>query len=271
MSDLLTYAYAVARAADGLDEAATALDGVAGAPVRLLPSAHDDTLLLVTGQVPAEDFREDALARHLEDLDWLETVARAHHQVIETLGARTTVLPLRLATVYLDDARARDVLDEGRELFASRLDRLVGHVEWGVKIYADPASAAPEPDAGSAAELTPGRSYLRGRRRQQTHRDSVHRAAQQAAAAVEETGRRYAVERARHRVQQGALAGGAGENVVNDAYLVAGEDSEAFRAEAGRAAEGLPGVRVEVTGPWVPYSFATPATGHEGAPTGAAP
>ncbi|MEW2131870.1 GvpL/GvpF family gas vesicle protein [Streptomyces sp. NPDC005435] len=270
MSDLLTYAYAVARAADGLDETAAALDGVAGAPVRLLTCAHDDTLRLVTGRVPAEDFREDALARHLEDLDWLEAVARAHHRVIETLGARTTVLPLRLATVYLDDARARDVLDEGRELFASRLGLLAGHVEWGVKVYADPASAAPEPEDGQAAELSPGRSYLRGRRRQQTHRDSVHRAAHQAAAAVETAGRRYAVERARHRVQQGALAGGAGENVVNDAYLVAREDSEEFRAEAGRAAEGLPGVRVEVTGPWVPYSFAMPA-GHEDASAGAVP
>ncbi|MEI5010983.1 GvpL/GvpF family gas vesicle protein [Streptomyces sp. PmtA] len=34
--------------------------------------------------------------------------------------------------------------------------------------------------------------------------------------------------------------------------------AEAFRDEVSRAADDLDGVRVELTGPWAPYSFATP-------------
>ncbi|MEW2086789.1 GvpL/GvpF family gas vesicle protein [Streptomyces sp. NPDC005283] len=271
MSDLVTYAYAVARNTAGLEETSAALVGVAEAPVHLVADAHDDELVLVVSPVPAPDFQEDALKRHLEDLDWLEAIARAHHGVIEALATRTTVLPLRLATVYLDDNRARDVLEGGRAAFVERLARLAEHVEWGVKIYVDPSMAPAAPDNAPAAGVTPGRAYLRNRREQQSVRDSVYSAAQQAAERVEAAGHRHAAGRARHRIQQGALAGASGENVLNDAYLIPRDHSEEFRADAAHAADGLPGVRVDVTGPWAPYSFAMPDVGSPDAAEDASP
>ncbi|MGW7360745.1 GvpL/GvpF family gas vesicle protein [Streptomyces sp. NPDC054802] len=272
----VTYVYAVARDGDALREPVTGLAGVAGAPVRLVPGTGDGAPAFVASSVRAEDFDEAALRRHLEDLEWLETVARAHHAVIEALGAATTVLPLRLATVYLDDDRARAALDEGRAAFEQLLSRLEGHVEWGVKIYvesSDEAVPPPPPDPAASPGVGPGRSYLRNRRAQHSVRESAHRAARTAAERVEAAGRALASDRARHRVQQGELAGAAGargENVVNDAYLLSEDRSDAFRAEVARAADDLPGVRVDITGPWVPYSFTTPPeTAHaEGAEGG---
>ncbi|MFD5813323.1 GvpL/GvpF family gas vesicle protein [Streptomyces sp. NPDC127038] len=291
-SEHVTYAYAVARAHPDLAPSLTALAGVAGAPVRLLTAGGDEDgggdIVLVVSQVAAADFREEGLRRHLEDLDWLEAVARAHHAVVEEVAARTPALPLRLATVYVDDGSARDMLRSAVRLFAERLDLLAGQVEWGVKIYVeapeptaptaprpaptgpgsapDPDSAtepeaATDPDAAPAAGLSPGRAYLSARRRQRGDRDAVHRAAREAAERVGDVARAYATDRAAHRPQQGVLAGDAGENVFNDAFLVPRERSDAFRAEAARAGHGLTGVRVEVTGPWVPYSFAMPQDG----------
>jgi FAD/FMN-containing dehydrogenase len=271
MSDLLTYAYAVVRNAEGLQEATAPLRGVADTPVSLVTDAGDDQLGLVVSHVPAQDFQEDALKQRLEDLEWLETVARAHHSVIEDLVERTTVLPLRLATVYLDDNRAREVLEAGRTMFAERLARLSEHVEWGVKIYVEPSAALAVP-AVPAADLPPGRAYLRSRRQQQSVRDTVYQAAQKAAERMETTGRKYASDRARHRVQQGFLAdGAAGENVVNDAYLVPLKRCDEFLADVTHAADGLDGVRVEATGPWAPYSFAMPLGESGGAAEGAPP
>ncbi|TXS52880.1 GvpL/GvpF family gas vesicle protein [Streptomyces sp. t39] len=257
MSERVVYAYAVLRAADGTEAVADTLRGVAGAPVRLAAGSREPAVLLAVSDVPADDFREEALRRRLEELEWLETVARAHHAVVEALTAVTTVLPLRLATVYVDDGSARTALDEGAPAFAERLALLAGHREWGVKVYADPAAAAPPP-APVEDGLSPGRSYLRRRREQRSGREEVYQDARTAAGRAEETALRYATGRARHRVQQGSLAGGAGENVLNDAYLVPDGRGEAFRADVESAAEGLTGVRVEVTGPWAPYSFAVP-------------
>lgn len=257
----VTYVYAVARDTAGLSEAAAALSGVAGAPVRLLPGRAGDGIVFVASPVSARDFGAEALRQHLEDLEWLEAVARAHHEVIEALAASTTVLPLRLATVYLDDDRAGEVLDSDGASFVRLLERLEGHVEWGVKIYVEtPARAAPAPAPSGSGEPGSGRAYLRGLRSQRTVRDSAHRSAGIAAERVVAAGRRLAAERAQHRVQQGELAGSRGENVVNDAYLLEHARADAFREEVEHAADDLPGVRIEVTGPWVPYSFSAPAS-----------
>lgn len=158
MNATVSYAYAVARDADGsLEEALSGLPGVAEATVHLVRVEHSDDVVVAVSPVPERDFQEAALRAHLEDLDWLESVARAHHRVIEALAARTAVLPLRLATVYLDDERVRLMLRARREAFADRLTDLAAQVEWGVKIYVEAAAeaegpAGPPTDAG----LTPG-------------------------------------------------------------------------------------------------------------------
>lgn len=271
MSEAVTYAYAVLRDEEGLAVALQGVEGVTGAPVHLVSTSPASELAAAVSPVPAADFQESALRRHLEDLDWLEEVARAHHTVIEALAAHTTVLPLRLATVYLDDERVRTMLREDAEGFSYALRRLAGHLEWGVKIYVEPQPDERQPNdtraadaagpAGAAAPadaLGPGRAYLRARRVQRHSRDESYEAARQAAERVEAIGRAMAADHATHRVQQGELAGGPGENVVNDAYLLAQETAEDFRTQVLDAAQGLSGVRIDVTGPWAPYSFAAP-------------
>ncbi|WP_328427531.1 GvpL/GvpF family gas vesicle protein [Streptomyces sp. NBC_00443] len=263
----LSYAYAVIRspgaAAQATHEQLADLRGVAGAPVTLVRSG---ALAAAVSEVPGEEFSESALKSRLEDLDWLESTARAHHLVIETLAARVTVLPLRLATVYLDESRVERMLSERQQPFAELLDRFDAHVEWGVKVYAEvpPASEPATPSAApgsSTADGAPGRAYLRTRRQHRQAHEDTRRAAEEAVRRTEERARGLAVERSRHRPQQGTLADARGENLANDAYLVPRDLAAEFRERMLHAADDLPGVRVEVTGPWAPYSFATPAEG----------
>ncbi|MFD9129791.1 GvpL/GvpF family gas vesicle protein [Kitasatospora sp. NPDC059571] len=257
----LAYTYAVARWTSGLEQAVGAITGVAGCRVHLVRATNEQSLVAAVSSVPSDDFDEVALRRHLEELPWLEEVARAHHGVIEAIASHTTVLPLRLATVHLDDGRVRSVLDARQNAFLDRLAELAGLLEWGVKLYVDVAAVPPPPPA---KDLGPGRAYLRHRRAEQDLRQDSYQAAGTAAERIDATARLHAVDRVRHRVQQGELAPGPGTNIVNDAYLVPVEHAAAFRAEALQAADGLPGVRIDVTGPWAPYSFAMPPEGEEG-------
>lgn len=249
MSGRPSYVYAVVPApAEAAPPAPAGLRGVAGAPVTFV---HAGAVTAAVSEVSGEEFSEEALKRRLEDLDWLAETARAHHFVVDTLATRTTVLPLRLATVYRDEARVAEVLSERQEVFTTLLDRLAGHVEWGVKVYAEAA-----PAAASSPEPESGRAYLRQRRQQYHTREEVWRSAEAVVRRTEEEARALAVDRARHRPQSGDLAESPGENVANDAYLVPLRLAEEFRDRMLHAADGLPGVRVEVTGPWAPYSFA---------------
>ncbi|MEV0533588.1 GvpL/GvpF family gas vesicle protein [Kitasatospora sp. NPDC050463] len=261
----LAYAYAVAQDAPGLRSALDGLTGVLREPVHLVRPTRGGDPVAAVSPVPAEDFDQAALAAHLEDLPWLEALARSHHGVIEAIARCTTVLPLRLATVYLDDDRVRSVLDDGQGAFLDQLSRLAEHVEWGVKLYVE-APAASQAAPSRAPDLSPGRAYLHRRRAEQESQHDAFRAAEEAAERIGAAAREHGAGRARHRVQQGELALEPGVNVMNDAYLVPLDHAEAFRADVLNSTDGLTGVRVVVTGPWAPYSFAAPGPAGETAP-----
>ncbi|MFC9294027.1 GvpL/GvpF family gas vesicle protein [Streptomyces sp. NPDC057011] len=264
--DRLTYVYAVTRPTDALGEALAGLRGIGEAPVRLLtpggaaPAGVSFPLAFVVGDVLEREFNETALKDHFEDLRWLEYVARTHHDVVQAVAAHASVLPLRMATVYQDDHRARQALGDQHATFSRRLDQLRDHTEYGVKIYLDPATAGsrpPDAPAAPPAPTSPGKAYLQARRAQHDAREAVHHQARQAAEIIEAVAARHATLRVRHAPQRGALTGPQ-ENVLNDAYLVPDEQAGEFRAAIADAARGFPDLRIEVTGPWAPYSFATP-------------
>lgn len=282
---LLSYAYAVGREGAGLEIAMGPATGMAGAPLRTVVAGG---LTAVVCTVPEAEFSEAGLKARLENLDELEVLARSHHSVVEALARETTVLPLRLATVYLDDERVAGMLRGAGPELRALLDRLADHLEWGVKVYVDPA-AGPASSAdhshpetpgtdGLAPESAeqPGRAYLRQRRAQRHSRDEAYRTAQEGVRRALAAAAEYAEGRVTHRPQQGELAegggdmggaGGSGQNIANEAFLVPLDRSEAFRAAVEEADRDLPGVRIEVTGPWAPYSFAVPegeGAGHAG-------
>ncbi|MFJ5995336.1 GvpL/GvpF family gas vesicle protein [Streptomyces sp. NPDC092370] len=175
---------------------------------------------------------------------------------------------MRLATVYRDDDTARQALDTRRGYFLSLLARLTGHVELGVKIYATaditPPEAGTEPEQGPITGLGVGRAYQVIRRRRQRRNDDAWHTVALAAARLTETARALAVDRVTHTPERGSLAGSApGTNIGNDAYLVPKDRVAAFRTGILAAARGVPGLRVEISGPWAPYSFALQPQPHE--------
>lgn len=253
--EVVCYLYAVARQG-ALDASALAVSGQDGSPLRTVDAAGLGALV---STVSADRFGEEGMKAQLEDLDRLEAVARCHHGVVAAAYEQTTVLPMRLASVYRDDAGVAAVLRESGGEFLDLLARLEGHVEWGVKVYADPREAAPVPaPAGPAAEESPGRAYLRQRQQSRRKQQQVHREVEEVVARVAEAAGALAAARVAHRPQQGELATGPGENVTNDGYLVPVARGEEFREAVTRQADGVPGARIELTGPWAPYSFAVP-------------
>ncbi|MFC8898284.1 GvpL/GvpF family gas vesicle protein [Streptomyces cinereoruber] len=279
-SEDLTYVYAAVPDTREVRAALGELRGVSGAPVSLLAAGTAPVAFVVSWVAP-DEFDERTLKARFEDLEWLEGVARAHHEVVQTVARHDTVLPLRLATVYQNDDRARRALTAQSRAFTERIALLRGRSEFGVKLYVSPTgptgptgAAESLEGAGGAADasLTPGKAYLRRRRAQHSAQETRYRHAQEAAARVEALAYRFSTHRVRHPAQRGALAGPE-ENVLNDAYLVPHDRAEEFRTALTGAVEGLDGVRVEVTGPWAPYSFATPSPppGTETAGEGAAP
>ncbi|GAA2556273.1 MULTISPECIES: GvpL/GvpF family gas vesicle protein [Streptomyces] len=253
----LRYVYAVCRPFGTPLQAQ--LTGVGGDPPRLLP--HHG-LVAVVSHVPEADFAEEPLRAHLEDLDWLTAVARAHQGVIDALTTVTTPLPLRLGTVFRDDSGVRTMMEAREEGFLRTLDRLEGRVEWGVKVYLE---SEPAPETAVAPERKPasGRDYLRQRRMRTKSHEELWQKAETFATRLHEMLSECAEDSRLHAPQNPTLSGASGRNVLNAAYLVRRTESEEFVEKVDRTKDGAPGIRVELTGPWAAYSFA----GEETAPS----
>ena len=250
----LFYVYAVARPVG--DAATFAAAGVGGAPARFV---EHRALAAVVSHVRAEDFEEAPLREHLEDLAWLADTARAHESVVGAVSGITSVVPLRLATVCRDESGVRRLLDEGHDRFTASLARLDGRVEWGVKLYADPdTEPEPEPSAAPARPevASSGRDYLRRRLRSRQTREKSWAHADALAQRLHAELARCAEGQRLHRPQSGQLAQAPGVNVLNAAFLVRREESDAFVGLFEQLAPQEAGVRAELTGPWAPYSFA---------------
>ncbi|MDT0382339.1 GvpL/GvpF family gas vesicle protein [Streptomyces sp. DSM 42041] len=260
------YLYAVCR--PGSDACGNTLTGVPGHPgggtVRTLTVGP---LTAVVQDVPAAEYTEEALRDRLAERTFLERCARTHHEVIADAASRADTLPLPLATLYLGEDSLRDVLHRDAGRFGAALDRIAGREEWGVKVYAaahldaphDPPAAAPaEPSANS------GRAYLdRLRDRNRTRReraDDAVRVAQRVESALRGTA--VAVRRLRTHATQ--TTGGDGTQVLNAACLMPRGQEPALARTVTRLRTSE-GVHIEVTGPWVPYSFVDDASAGESA------
>jgi hypothetical protein len=243
------YLYAVTRA-----QAAGGLTGTGlrGAPLR---SLEHRGLVAVVSDVDLEEFGEQGLKQNLEDLAWLEEVARTHDMVIRLVAASGTVAPFRLATICVGDEGVRARLEEWHDQLDASLARVEGRMEWSVKAF-----AVGSQDGGRVPQSTEpgsGAAYLRqkresARRRQElgeqagVHAEQVHAAVCELA----DASRRLAAQDPR-------LTGRSEAMVLNGAYLVPASAGAAFTAAVQDLAGRYPDLDIDVQGPWPPYSFTT--------------
>ena len=196
------------------------LTGVGETKVRTATSCG---LTVLVSDVSLADFGEAALRENLENLDWLDEVAQEHHYVIDAAARLFPLLPVRLATVYSGDDALRAALAERGAQLLDALRRVGGRVEWGVKAYAAPESTAAAVSAAQAvhAELTVKANATR-----------LHPA------------RSAQLSRARQPM------------LLNAAYLLDAAGGVSFTAAVAGQATAHPELRIELSGPWPPYSFA---------------
>ena len=244
------YVYAVTR---GLDPAALGgTTGLDGAPLEVV--RHHDLTAVVSG-VDLEEYGEEGLRANLEDLAWLERVARGHDDVVQAAAAAAPTAPMRLATIFRDDAGVVARLADWHDDLTEVLDRVEGRVEWSVKVYAARQPATTE--SAQQQPATSGAAYLQRKKAEAQARRGEEQTALLLADEVHERLSRGAVASRRLATQDPRLTGRTDRMLHNGAYLVEAHHSAEFAADVDRVQAENPDVVVECHGPWPPYSFAT--------------
>lgn len=219
----------------------------------------------VVRSVRLADYEPETLRAHMRDADWLETMARHHHRVIESIHRQRPILPATFGCVYPDADGLRAALSELREALLARLAWVADCDEWTVHLYAEsnalkqrltlehPGLQHIQREIDS---VPPGRAYLLKRKLAGEIENVMDYAATELA--EKEFGRIRPVTRA-GMVQtldpiahdrQGEL------EILRAVFLVPRPDVTAFQRAVEEIASQDGGIRAEYSGPWPPYSFA---------------
>jgi hypothetical protein len=236
----------------------------------ILEDVTVNALSAIVSRVPLSDFGEDALAERINDAAWTAVRAMRHEQVVEHFSKHTSVVPLRFGTIYLDRAGIENMLREKEAELASIIQRLRDREEWGVNVYCDRAvlrdriaeiSPRLREMAESVKEASPGQSYLLKKKIEALRTDEAKVEIERCAGEIEEKLNLESDDATKLRVLKVENTE-YGELKAKFAFLVHREKFERFRDTAEQLAQRMQsaGIRIELTGPWPAYNFATAST-----------
>jgi hypothetical protein len=231
----------------------------AGAP-RVLPI--DRGLWAVVADAPLDRFSSERLQEDLQDLEAVSRHALAHASVVEFFFRKAPVIPLQLFTLFSEDERARQQLASRGAALRKLFARLRGLEEWGVRIIADPSAvdvaASWRKTVGESGPPS-GRDYLRTKKRLLDQGAEPPKAAMKDVnAALKSLGRLAARVR-----RQPFPPAGPGRNrpfVTGASFLVKAKKRAQWKKRVAELTTALAtrGHRLEMSGPWPPYHFASP-------------
>jgi Gas vesicle synthesis protein GvpL/GvpF len=223
-------------------------------------------LAVLVKRVPRAEFGEEPLRRNLNDLAWLERVARSHEAVLEQTLARATIVPLRICTLYENEESVRQMLARERDSLRGALELLDGRQEWGAKVLLDSDRLAAEARARTGEPDTEGvgggGAYMLRRRHEREAREMAETLSRAVAQEAHTRFEVLALDAVTRPSQNRELSGHEGEMVLNAAYLVDAARVDELRelAHELEADHAALGARVELTGPWPPYNFVPAGT-----------
>jgi Gas vesicle synthesis protein GvpL/GvpF len=214
-----------------------------------------DGLWLVAADAPLERYGAAPIERGLRDLRWVSACAMSHEGMVEHFAKVTTVIPMKLFTLFTSDERALAHVRRGRGRLRRLANRIGGRQEWGVRLTWSPATAERASHVRNrVVRASSGTAFLLQKKRQHEAVDRLRRSALVAADQFFRRLGRLADQTRRHSPAE--VAGGV-RVLLDAAFLVRAGRVAAFRGAAKQFAPRLTtaGVSVTVSGPWPPYTF----------------
>ena len=258
MSATLSYVFCLVRAARR-PAVRHIIEGMpAGRDLRAVEAS--DGLWAIVETVPESEYGEAALARGLQDLDWVAARAVAHERVIDSFLSASALLPMQLFTLFTSDQRVAEYVGVERARIARILKRVeyiaaqvhTFVVEFGVRMTWN--ASALQPRAPKTRVRTGTEFLARKRDILDVNRTGLAAARKRANVAYRDIGRHAAGSHRRTSLERAA----PGSRLLLDAaFLVTTRKSGAFKAAVRSQTRGLrgTGINLVLSGPWPAYNF----------------
>jgi hypothetical protein len=162
---------------------------------------------------------------------------------------------MKLLTIFKADARALEYVKRNRRRIDRILERIEGHVEWGLRLTWDEQAVRRAVEAQRPRRDGGGAAYLAHKRDLRNVRRVQLAGARAEATRVFKDLSRHATDAVRRKSTEHAAPGS--RLLLDAAYLVPAKRAVAFRTALRHRARGLEasGLAVSLTGPWPAYNF----------------
>jgi len=100
-----------------------------------LSSISQNGITVYYNHVPENEYGEQNLDQHIQDMDWLEKNVIEYHSHMDELRRKTTFIPFQFGTVYKSKKSMEKFLQEHGNHFQDDLNYFSGKSEWGVKVF----------------------------------------------------------------------------------------------------------------------------------------
>ena len=189
-----------------------------------------------------------AVERNMENLEWLALHGVRHQQVVGEVAAQMAIVPARFGTVFSGEAAlVKDVL--GRKAALNKVfARVAGGEEWGVKVFAERSAVA-----AAVTEARSGKEYLQQKAARLKKRPERNdRELRELAASLEKI--------AADSAPSGKVSGAQPNLLWQATFLVPRAKRKQWDQVLKNFVQRWEGQRrIEVNGPWPPYSFVSDA------------
>jgi Gas vesicle synthesis protein GvpL/GvpF len=189
------------------------------------------------------------LESNMENLEWLALHGVRHQQVVGEIAHEETIVPARFGTLF--SSRRALIQDVGTRAKALQkvFARIADSDEWGVRVFAEPQPVR----RASATFAKSGRDYLRKKAAGLKKRSARNEAAlDEFAAALDLV--------ASESAPAGKVSGAQPDLLWRATFLVARSRRKQWEQVLRKFVKQWNGTRrVEINGPWPPYSFVSDA------------
>ncbi|MGE5325348.1 MAG: GvpL/GvpF family gas vesicle protein [Actinomycetota bacterium] len=191
------------------------------------------------------------LEKNLENLEWLAVHGIRHQQVVGEIAQKETIVPARFGTLFSSQAALLKDVEARRSALKKVFNRIADSDEWGVKVLVLEEDQPAKPVSTAAARS--GREYLQqkaARIKKKPERDDVE--LERFSSALEKV--------ATDSGPAGRVSGAQPGLLWQATFLVARSRRSQWERVLDDFVKQWEGKRrIEVTGPWPPYSFVSDA------------
>jgi len=216
--------------------------------------------------VSRSEFSEENFKSHLSDIQWLESNAREHIEVINTIMENNTVIPFKFGTIFNAEESLQKFIADYSDSLIENFNHIKGKEEWSVKIYCNRRALSSQIDKLSeeAAELekqifasSPGKAFLLKRKKSDLIENEMDQLCKTYGQKYFEELKNLSDSISLNKLLPKEFTGREDSMILNATFLISKDKLADFTSSVSalKKKDENSGFFIETIGPWPPFSF----------------